>query len=355
MRFILFALLMLLHSIMFAQLTPNGFGNRLGYGIPGSTVSRVQLGYDKLRNGNYEGAIKKFSKILADRPENEGAIYGIAYAHYMLHNYKEAVSFCDSFIHMDKSRQNIEEEYLGNAYLLKASCYNTLGNKVDAINTYEKSVARFPRSAILHYYLAYDYFSARQYDTAMAIAYKAVYLNPSQPQYHILLARCLMARGSWCYTLPQFCHALLLAQPGSQSALYALAMVDSIYQRIGDSTILLQLQNKPEDSLNYQQKMIQALHGVRMKAIQEHKTKQKIFAILTKRFCALLGDTTLPAFSPFWKATYHDFFYNIYQEGYAKTFAYYISRSRNTDDVNDWISENKTKVKEFKAWLKKED
>ncbi|MBX3151186.1 tetratricopeptide repeat protein [Candidatus Obscuribacterales bacterium] len=90
-----------------------------------------------LATGKFEKALTTLDKLITLRPKHVTPYMERAKAQFGLKNYSKAVKDCDQVLLLSKENPD--------ALLLRADCFAQLGDKIAAINDYERSVAKNPK------------------------------------------------------------------------------------------------------------------------------------------------------------------------------------------------------------------
>lgn len=110
----------------------------LGTKIKRKKVSEILIeeythkGYDKLKNGNYNGAIKYFNKLLEIKPDDINALMYKGGALFATKNYEEAIKCFDVVIYIKKDHSI--------AWFSKGEALERLDRYDEAVKCYEKTV-----------------------------------------------------------------------------------------------------------------------------------------------------------------------------------------------------------------------
>lgn len=96
------------------------------------TEDYTSKGYDKLKNGNYNEAVKYFNKLLEIKPDDIDALMYKGGALFATRNYEEAIKCFDVVIYIKKDHSI--------AWFSKGEALERLKAHDDALNCYEKTV-----------------------------------------------------------------------------------------------------------------------------------------------------------------------------------------------------------------------
>lgn len=260
----------------------------------------LALEYENVQD--YASAIRELTKILENSPDNEAAIYEIAYCYERTGNFDQCIEFYNKYI--DNNPYSFTAWYnLGNIYFLKnniekaiwaydyaivinedfSSAHFNMGNTYMQTGEYEKAVESYRRcveidgeEALTLSYLAEAYERLERYDEAMYYYERARELNPElaepwigigiikevqgfypeatafikhavniQPEnsnYRLVLAECLYKNNAAEEAEKELEMAISL-DPSYSDAIVLLA---AIYEERDPSKALLFLENQPD-------------------------------------------------------------------------------------------------------------
>lgn len=193
-----------------------------GFPVPKSMALEQLAGYylnkgaAAYQEDDYKAAVKDFEKVQQLKPDDTTSYFYAGIAANTDENYQQARSFMESYLKnggsmveayyviinayavanqkdkaVDVCRQakakypkNLELPKLEIQYLLEL-------NRLDEARTgLEEAIKTEPNNYLLHYFLAYTYFQAQNYQSAMASARRALELDPKSFEAQLLLAKC---------------------------------------------------------------------------------------------------------------------------------------------------------------------
>src|SRR6201996_2567262 len=173
----------------------------------------IKQGVQLNDQGNYTGAIDKYSQALKLDPENVQANYEIAFSLLASGKGNDGIPYVEKSI---KVSTNIS---------LTAASYDLLGRIYDqehktdkAIETYKKGIEVNPKYQRLHYNLGIAYFRNRQYPEAEASAIEAIKLDPKHASSQRMYALVAFHQNKRVNALMGFCNFLMLEPQGPRSA-----------------------------------------------------------------------------------------------------------------------------------------
>ncbi len=162
-------------------------GQNLNFAIPVNDIMKITLGsfsdkkyveannyfykgYNAVESGNYNDAIKYFTKNLEIFPNNAKAYYNRGRIYYNLQNYDNAISDFTKAIQLNPD--------FAEAYNNRGVTYGDLQNYDKAIPDFTKAIQINPDDAEAYYSRGLTYYGLRNYDKAISDYTKAIQLNP---------------------------------------------------------------------------------------------------------------------------------------------------------------------------------
>lgn len=154
----------------------------------------MRQGIDQRVAGSYKSAIETFQRVLTIHPRDSAALYEIARSYLSLGDFPNCVQYAG---------QSHEVQATADSYNLLGTCREEVGDKVAALGTFEKGLARFPGDTALNL----------NYAAALARMRRGAEAKP-----HLQL----VIRVDANYATPYLTYAGVLA--GEQNAVGALYM-----------------------------------------------------------------------------------------------------------------------------------
>ncbi len=123
--------------------------------------------------GQLDEGIKLLKEAQKLDPENMTYPYEIAYALYVKQDFKGAVKYLEDLLkHKDVNDR---------VYQLLGNCYDNLGKKEKAIETYEKGIALFPDAGNIYLEIGIVYMVKEDYNKALGYYEKGISVDPAFP------------------------------------------------------------------------------------------------------------------------------------------------------------------------------
>lgn len=321
--------------------------------IPAETETEKKL-IDKARahfnNKNIDSAIIIFKSVLEINPANIRAVYYLAKANLELKKYNYCLEYCQ--IGLD-----YESEYYEHFAACLGEYYNAIGRTRSAISVLEEAAKKYPNNDKILFQLGKAYNLDRSYEMAEnPLAYSIAY-NPYFSNAHLELAKTyLFLLETSILVYPIITYLSLENESGIPHE--AMSILDKAYERF-------YIRN---DSLCFSSYEFEFdnLHGylvVRKKIdsipdIKELASENKFGKIIEKTIYLLRNiESTYSSYFEEHKnellfRIYFKYLGDIYKNGFAEVFTYYIYSESGMEVVKSWLAANKEKVAAFRNWVK---
>jgi tetratricopeptide (TPR) repeat protein len=301
--------------------------------------------------GDYNGAIAKYEEVLKESPDNDWALYELAYSYQLKKDYRKS---------LEAAYQGAEykSENLLGFYILIGNNLDELGDAKKAVEVYHKAIKLKPDSHLLYYNLAITYSRLNNVEETKKNLKKALYLNPNHASSHAALAT-LFARGR--YKIPALFAAMrfLIIEPKSARTPPAYKLFSDTL--LGGATagknpkeinILVDMGgNKDEGDFGSLDLMLGIVGAAGM--TEENKKKTEVERLIDRLDSLLAivseGDPGGDR-SKFTFRYYIPYFIELKNRKYVEPFAYYVSQSIDLKGVPEWLATNQSRVNEFLNW-----
>jgi hypothetical protein len=309
--------------------------------------------------GEYDTAIKKYEKVLAEDPSNVAALYELSYTLAAKKDYQKSI---------DTARKGTQykSELLDQFYLVIANDLDDMGQRDKAISAYREGLAVSPGNFLLHYNLALVYVKQQKWDEARKSLKTAAMLNPRHASSQLLLA-VEFSRSK--FRVPSLLAAarFLVLEPDSNRADQALAILQQALSAgvgAGDkpgniSIIIDPNSSKEEGDFASVEMVLQLSRAVSSLDKEDNKSKKskksegEVQVDQWKLFLATLAETQgKKKHSEFVFDYYVPYFVEMNKRGFVEPFAYYILQKSGTAGVTEWLAANQPRVNEFLEWSK---
>ena len=311
----------------------------------------IKAGVELHDQGDYDGAVNRYTEVLKENPNNVLALYEASYSYWAKKNYQKCIEVASK-------AAKYKSELLELAYIQLGTCFDDSGDSQHAIENYKFGIQLVPSSSLLHYNLAITYHRVEQLADAKMAVKKAVVLNPNHPGSQLLLSR-VFSQGS--YKIPSLLAALrfLILEANSQRSAVALQLVKK-QLRSGVSpgkdgnniNIFLDTgQKKDEGDFQSVDLFMSLMQAANFTEKNKNKTEIQLLVENLNSLCSVLSESSRKADrSEFTWKYYVPYFIELKQQGHTEAFVYYINQQSSIAEVNDWLEHNKNKVANFLTW-----
>ncbi len=324
-----------------------------------SQISNQEKAYSKgmeaiklMDKGDIEGSLKLLKEAKKLDPNNINYPYETAYAYYLKKDYKAAIKILSSLT----KHNNIHDLI----YQLLGNSYSMSGNKVKAIETYEKGLELFPNSGILYLERGSMERHEGKYLAALSFYEKGIEVAPKFPSnyYWATIIFCNSSEKVWGMIYGELFMNLERNSKRTQEIsklLYesyinginitsdtsrnlSFSKVNTLYIdekidpkdfrlpfSIGVYEPLLLLSSLPEKTINFE-----SLHTIRNKFIEKYYESGH-----SKNYPILLF-------------TYQK---TIYDAGHFEAYSNWILMKGDENGFIKWKTENKEKWENFVTWF----
>ncbi|MBR1396257.1 MAG: tetratricopeptide repeat protein [Selenomonadaceae bacterium] len=156
-------------------------------------AQRFEEGNKLYDNGDYNGAISKYTEAIQFKPDYDTAYVNRSYAYFTLQNYTQAIADCTKAIELNPN--------YGMAYNNRGIAYDELQNYEAAIADYTKAIELNPNFDMAYSNRGNSYYDLQQYNQAIDNYTKAIELNPNYAQAYA-------NRGYTYFTLQNYTQAI---------------------------------------------------------------------------------------------------------------------------------------------------
>ncbi|MEM0517884.1 tetratricopeptide repeat protein [Aequorivita flava] len=333
MKYLFFLLLTLSFTTCFAQ---NNINTYIEEGI---------AYHDK---GEYDKALATYEKALILDPQSTVVNYEMALSYFKKNDYKNTIARAEMVL-----KKN--EDNLVNAYLIKGSALDMMGEVKQSIKLFEKAMRKFPDDYLLPYNLALNHYKLNQMEEAKENVIKALENNPSHGSSHWMLANIESAQGNTVQSLLAN-HYFLLLEPSSPRSLDAYTLLQHNFtgnvSQEKDNSITINISATGDDAPFSAAELMLGLMGAsNMLPENADKTAEELFVENTKSFFQVLGELNDKKSQEIYREFYVPFFYDLAQSDHLETYCMYILQNGNKN-AEAWLIENIEALDALAAWLK---
>ena len=303
--------------------------------------------------GDYDGAISKYEQVLRESPDNDLALYELAYAYQMKKDYRKSLEIAY------KGAQYKSDNLTG-FYLLIGNNLDELGESKKAVEVYRQGIKLRPDDGLLYYNLAVTYLKLNDVEEAKKNLKKSVFLNPNHASSHVALTQVFQktrARVPALFAVMRF----LVLEPKSRRT-PAVHRIFSELLRGGAS----QGQNPNQISIfidpgaNKDEGDFGAIDlALSLTSVstttEENKNKSEAQRLVDQlsTYLAIVSELDPKGDkSKFTWRYYIPYFIELKKRNYVEPFAYHINQTSNVSGVSEWLQANSDKVNEFLNWSK---
>jgi tetratricopeptide (TPR) repeat protein len=149
----------------------------------------VKKACEKIRGGDFDGAIALLEPVLARNPADANAHFYVGLARVGKQQYREAV---ESLTRVTE----LQPDFPG-AWLELGICYDKLGQTEKALSAYDRNLQLEPADTAALYNSGLVLFGANRVDEALARFEKGIALKPADPDLLDMAARCYVHQGQF--------------------------------------------------------------------------------------------------------------------------------------------------------------
>ena len=307
----------------------------------------VKQGVQLNDQGQYSGAIDKYTEALKLDSDNVQANYEMGFSLFLSGKGADGVSYVEKAIKGSTSRM-----LTAASYDLLGSIYDQAHQTAKAIEIYKKGIEVNPSYQRLHFNLGVAYFRNKQYAEAEASAIEALKLDPKHLGSLRMYALVTFHQNKRVNALMGFCSFLELAPKGAASA-EAFGNMEHILQGgvlkdgSGRSTIMLSPKDNQDSQVLNLAISVTAVSGQNKKLTGMDLLEYQLKSIFT-----IAGESSeKKADKDFFDKFFVDYFYKLAKTGNMPAFTRLVSLSAFTDANTKWMSENDKQVKDLDDWI----
>jgi tetratricopeptide (TPR) repeat protein len=301
--------------------------------------------------GDFDGAIGKYQEVLKENPDNDWALYELAYSYQAKKEHRKSLEVAY------KGAQ-YKSDKLAGFYMVIGNSLDDLGESKKAVEVYNKGIKLKPDNQLLYYNLALTQARLNNLDESRKNLKKAVYLNPNHASSHVALAQVF---NSTQYRTPALFAVMrfLVIEPESRRTPAAYKLFSDILtggatqgKNPNEINIFMNLGGKKDEGDFGAVEMTLGLSGA-VGMTEEKKKKSEAERLIDQlnTFLAVVSELDpKDDKSKFTWRYYIPYFIELKKKNFVEPFAYYVSQSTNLKGVPDWLAANQSRVKEFVNW-----
>ena len=295
--------------------------------------------------GKFSEAATVYKKALSKNKENDVLNNEMSLVQLSLKNYSEAVTFADKVI-------NANSKLAAQAYATKGSAQGLKGDYDQAILTFKDGINKYPDDFFLHYNLAFTQLNGSQYSHAEASAKKAINLKADFAGSHLILGQAMFYQNKRVPSMLALYYFLLL-EPNTPRSTTALSMIDQAVNlgitKEGDK-INVQIPNNENDEFSTADVIVSLSQANRYDEKNKSKSEQQMFCESTRMLFTTLEENNKNKKQDIWWTVYVPFFSDMTKNDNVDAFCYQAMSTKNNNNVNIWVRDNKFRLDKLKAW-----
>ncbi len=298
--------------------------------------------------GYVDEAIRLIEQAVALDNKPSDYHYELAYAYYLKENYAKALEILTSVL----KKNDAKDIY----YQLAGNCYDYLGKRNKAIETYQIGLKKFPRSGKLYLELGTMQAMVQAYDKAVYYYEKGVEAEPSFPSNYYRLAQLFLASKDPYWGLIYGELFMNLERNTPRTVELSRWLYQTYTSRItfpNDSTVSVNLAN---NTIYLSGKELKIPYGlsVYVPLITQAVSQEKEVTL------ASLNRIRTRFIENYFSKNHHQQYTNVlitYNKkvldmGYFEAYNYWILGAGNDYEFNEWLKDNESKWETFLEWFR---
>jgi len=286
-------------------------------------------------------AITIYKESLKKNPGSIVIAYNLAYSEYITGHYNDAIKLCRDF---EKKTSLFQADF----HIVHAASLDRLHRTSVALELMGKATQTFPGKPDAWYQLAFYQYKYHEFDKALPALYRAINLQPLNPQAHYLLCAIWYENNNYAACLfPMFYG--MLTETVNINCQSNLAFCEAIFNRRHD-----EIQVPSYDSRIY----IYSADQIFQQYEPEHLMTNFInswdpdkFVSQANGYLSMNSQTTDTV--SLTKNFYSPFFIKLLNSGNAEPAFYYMLRCIDHPQIKQWIKNHPAKMEKFADWLEK--
>lgn len=323
-------------------ITPGLFAQTL------TAAEYIEEGIKLHDKGDYNGAIDFYKKALLADSRSAHATYEMASSYHELKDYSNSIKYCDKVIAANNG-------YVDQAYILKGSAYDNLGQPQEAIKIYKKALQQYNSNFLLYYNLALTSFNLKNYTETENALQKSLKLNPSHASSHFLLALCMLVQEKKVQGILALYNYLLTEPKAKRTSAALQTLEEELAKKVkkapGQTTTATV--KTGDDEFYTAAILLEAMESAKKNESNKNKPAMQLFIENSNSLFTILGEMKKNK-KGFWWNFYVDYFYTIATQGHTEALCYYIMQSKD-NAYEEWIADkaNLKKMEAFSDWYTK--
>ena len=301
--------------------------------------------------GSYKSAIETFQQVLATNQRDSAALYEIARSYLSLGDFKNCVMYAG---------RSLEVQATSDSYNLLGNCREEVGDKIAALGTFERGLARYPGDIALN--LSYAAALARQHrgDEAKPHLQLVIRADASYAPPYLTYAGVLAGEKNAVGALYMWVRFLML-EPGTQRSRSVAQYLKELLTPAADAktgkpmTIRLATGDDPRDDFPTNPRIpaftlkVSAKSEQRKPADQFVSNAQLMFAVIAD---SIERDTPRDRQTFVWQNAGVPIT-DLERARLRETFLYYVAGLAGLDGAATWLDAHASEFEALKAELAK--
>lgn len=305
-------------------------------------------------DGRYEEALAAYSRALKLSPNDPDANYEMAHTYMAMKRYPEVIEHANKVIASKSSTGN-------QAYELKGTAFDMLGNSKEAVKTYRTGIKKYPEYHLLRFNLAVTHVRRDELELAEEQLKNSVRLRPTHPGSHYVLGLIALRKQERPQAILAFMNLLLLEQNGQraqQAHEQLISLIDMGVERKSATEIninLLMPTGKRDDGMRVGDVGLSMIRASRLGAADSLGYVHPVDAYLEDidKFIAILDEQRIASpkkYKGFWWDYYVRFYSEMRADGHLPALVL-LSLTPSTDpEARDRIKADTSMLDNLYNW-----
>lgn len=327
-------------SVLFALLTVFISNAQENFKEQERSATIIQRGIQLHDEEKYDEALAEFKKVHRNDSNYYLAGAEILNTYLTTKKYKEGNEFCDELL-------KIKNDYTPNILIFKGDFQDHLGLIAEAEKTYLKGAAEYPLNHSFFFELGVSKMKQKKYDEAYALFIKTLRLNPFHAPSHQQLGLLAYRNNNITCTVLAF-QFYLICDATSQRARNIVIDFEKIAKMELEVDTLNPVKVFQEES-DFSD--IESILKSKVALGPKYKARTDLSFDLVKQMQVVIENIgKYPEVKGFYNEFYGKFFTQLNKEKFFEPYVYYCLRGMEVEQVNKWLTKNKSDVDKFENW-----
>ncbi len=307
--------------------------------------------------GNFSGAITMYEKALALDKDNYFALSEKSLSLISLKEYAATVEICEYIL----AQYEGKEEHT--IYINYGTALDELGKREEAVEAYEKGIARFPNSFMLHFNKGITLTGMERKEEAMGDFQKAVLIRPEHAGSHNAIGILMSLSDEKIPAILAFSRFMTLEPQSGRSKIVLSSLQElmgSNMKQTGPKEFTLFIDpsfladstdDASEKADNFASaNLILTLTGaLDVDKKFQNESERTRFARKFEAICSSFAEQQDRNHGFFWEY-YVPYFIEMKKKGHLDTFSYIVFATSNDKEVATWIKKHTADIDKFFKW-----